>query len=138
MGIPSLKATCGLRSAMISRSMVQSSQSAIHDSKPGERKPDIAVVPLAMPMIAGPGAIVTVIVATHQHKGIESNPKMSVVFAVLAGVICLCFLSSPLITRVLGAKGLDSLTKFRGLLLLAVAVGMFTTGLKGLWPGLAE
>ena len=127
--------------AQISLSMLHSRQSSIHqvnaDDAEGEADADIAVVPLAMPMVAGPGAIVTVIVNTHQHQNIASNVEMSLVCAGMAGMICLCFFSTGVITRVLGARGMDILTKFMGMLLLAIAAGMFATGLKGLLPGLA-
>jgi multiple antibiotic resistance protein len=88
-------------------------------------------------MVAGPGAIVTVIVNTHQHHGIQSNLQMSAVCAGMAGLICVCFLASGLITRALGTRGMDILTKFMGMLLLAIAAGMLASGIKGLLPGLA-
>jgi len=139
IGIYSLQVAGGIMIAMISIAMLKSKQSAIHDSKGDVNgpKPDIAVVPLAMPIIAGPGAIIAVIVTAHQHMGIASNIEMSVVCAGLAGMMCLCLLLTPLITRILGTRGLNILTKFMGMLLLAIAVGMFATGLKGLLPGLA-
>ena len=127
--------------AMISLSVLQSHQSPIHDSKTddssSEPEPDIAVVPLAMPMVAGPGAIVTVIVTGHKHAGMTSHIEMSIVCAVMAGLICICFLGSGLISRILGTKGMAILTKFMGMLLLAIAAGMLADGVKGLLPGLA-
>ena len=137
--IPSLQAAGGVIISWIAISMLQSSQSAIHDTKDGAKASgqDIAIVPLAMPMVAGPGAIVTVIVTTHQHPGIVSNLEISAVCAVMAGAICVCFLSAGLIERVLGVRGMDILTKFMGMVLLAIAIGMLTTGMKGLLPGLA-
>ena len=141
IGIPSLQVAGGIMIAQISLSMLHSKQSSIHqvnaDDAEEEADADIAVVPLAMPMVAGPGAIVTVIVNTHQHQNIASNVEMSLVCAGMAGMICLCFFSTGVITRVLGVRGMDILTKFMGMLLLAIAAGMFTTGLKGLLPGLA-
>jgi multiple antibiotic resistance protein len=138
IGIPSLQVAGGLMIAQISFSMLQSRQNAMHQTKDhDDAGADIAVVPLAMPMVAGPGAIVTVIVTTHQHRGLTANLEMSAVCLGLAGAICVCFLSTVFITKVLGSRGMDILTKFMGMLLLAIAVGMFTTGLKGLLPGLA-
>lgn len=141
IGIPSLQVAGGVMIAQISLSMLHSKQSPIHqvdgDGAAHEAVADIAVVPLAMPMVAGPGAIVTVIVNTHQSQGVAANLEMSIVCGVLAGVICLCFFSTGLILRVLGPRGMDILTKFMGMILLAIAVGMLTTGLKGLLPGLA-
>jgi multiple antibiotic resistance protein len=141
VGIPSLQAAGGVMIVLIAFSMLQSSQSPIHNSKGGAEaaaaKQDIAVVPLAMPMVAGPGAIVTVILNTHQHRGIESNLEMSAVCVVMAVLIGACFLAAGLIARVLGGKGMDILTKFMGLVLLSIAIGMLASGIKGLLPGLA-
>ena len=139
--VSSLQAAGGLMIALISLSMLHGTQSAIHDTKNGGDAsgpaPDIAVVPLAMPLVAGPGAIATVIVNTHQHTGIESNLEMSAVCVAMAGVICICFLGADLIKRVLGGNGMQILTKFMGMVLLAIAMSMFATGAKGLLPGLA-
>jgi multiple antibiotic resistance protein len=137
--IPSLQAAGGVMISIIAISMLRSNQSPIHDSKAGGKTSgqDIAVVPLAMPMVAGPGAIVTVIVTTHQHHGITSNLEISAVCVAMAAAICVCFLSAGLIERVLGTRGMEILTKFMGMVLLAIAIGMLATGMKGLLPGLA-
>ncbi len=141
ISIPSLQTAGGVMIATIALSMLNSSQSAIHDTKPGDEaetaQQDIAVVPLAMPMVAGPGAIVTVIVNSHQYQGVQSNLEMSLVCAAMAVLICVCFLASGLITRLMGTRGLEILTKFMGMLLLAIAFSMLGSGLKGLFPGLA-
>lgn len=88
-------------------------------------------------MIAGPGTMVTVIVNTHKHHGVVANIEMSVVCIALSAMICVAFLASGPITRVLGAKGMDIVTKLMGVVLLAIAAGMFAAGAKGLLPGLA-
>lgn len=139
--IPSLQVAGGLMIASIALSMLHSKQSGIKNTKQADAPPapeaDIAVVPLAMPMIAGPGAMVTVIVNTHQNVGIGANLAMSAVCAAMAALICIGFLSAGPITRLLGAKGMDIVTKLMGVVLLAIAVGMLAAGVKGLLPGLA-
>ena len=132
--------------ASIALSMLHSRQSAIHDTKSGKESreakapasgQDIALVPLAMPIIAGPGAMVTVIVNSHQHTGITANIEMSIVCAVMAAIICVGFLSAGWITRLLGEKGMDIVTKLMGMVLLAIAASMLAEGITGLLPGLA-
>ena len=140
--VPSLQVAGGMMIVSIALSMLHSKQSAIHDTKAGDGPPstdgDIAVVPLAMPMIAGPADMVTVIVNTHQHAGAAANLAMSVVCVLMAAVICIGFLGAGTITRLLGDKGMDIVTKLMGVVLLAIAVGMLASGAKGLLPGLAE
>ena len=143
VGIPSLQVAGGLIITLISLSMLQSRRSGIHDTKGKDSaeastdQPDIAIVPLAMPMVAGPGAMVTVIVNTHQHNGIAANIEMSIVCVILAAVICVGFLAAGPMMRILGTKKMDLVTKFMGMILLAIAAGMLAAGLKGLLPGLA-
>ena len=56
---------------------------------------------------------------------------------VMAAVLCVGFLAAGPITRVLGEKGMDIVTKLMGMVLLAIAASMFAAGAKGLLPGLA-
>ena len=140
VAVPSLEAAGGLIIGSVAMSMLYSHKEGIHgsgmssDEESGE---SIAVVPLAMPLVAGPGAIVTVIVSTQKNQGIEANLKMTLVCLALSAVLAVCFLSSGLITRLLGKAGLNLVTKFMGLILLAIAVGMMASGVKGLLPGMA-
>lgn len=137
--VASLEVAGGLIIALVAMSMLYVKQDGIHGSglRGDEDALDsIAVVPLAMPLVAGPGAIATVIVNTKTHQGIEANLQMSLVCVGMSVVIVVCFLSAGVITRLLGPAGMNLVTKFMGLILLAIAVGMFASGAKGLLPGL--
>lgn len=142
VSIPSLQASGGLIIALIGLSMLHGKQSEIH--RPGERQKgtaeneSIAIVPLAMPIVAGPGAIATLIVNTHKYHGVQSNFEMSLVCVGLSVIIGVCFLAVGPITRVLGASGINIVTKFMGLILLSVAMGMLAEAVTGLLPGLAR
>ena len=140
--ISSLQVAGGIMLAMISLSMLQSQQSSIQDTKDSETSVitdnDIAVVPLALPMIAGPGAMVTVIVSTHQYKGVVPNIEMSVVCIILSVLLAVGFLASGPIIRFIGTKGLDVISKIMGMILLAIAIGMLATGMKDIFPVLAS
>lgn len=141
VSIPSLETAGGLIIASIGMSMLHSRQSDIHATGEQHEAPDaqqsIAVVPLAMPMVAGPGAIATVIVNTHKYQGFDSNLKMSLVCLGACIIVGICFLAVGLITRLLGTAGMNIVTKFMGIILLAIAMGMLASGAKALLPGLA-
>ena len=140
VSIPGLQAAGGLIIGLIGLSMLHSKQSQIHDSGEGSdptQKESIAIVPLAMPIVAGPGAIATLIVNTHRFHGFQSNLEMSVVCVGLSLTIGICFLAVEPITRWFGNSGINVVTKFMGLILLSVAMGMLADGVKGLLPGLA-
>ncbi len=97
----------------------------------------IAVVPLAIPMVAGPGTMATVLVAAQQHSTMLNKVEISVVilgFAVLCGVL---FSFAAPVAKKLGASGMGVITRVMGLILAAIAIGMLAEGLKVLLPGLA-
>lgn len=97
----------------------------------------IAVIPLAIPMVAGPGTMTTVLVAAQQHAAILSKVEISVVvifFSILTGLVF--SYAKPVSTR-LGASGMGVVTRVMGLILAAIAMGMLAEGLKALLPGLA-
>ncbi|HWX10873.1 MAG TPA: YchE family NAAT transporter [Trinickia sp.] len=101
-----------------------------------ESKDSIAVVPLAIPLLTGPGSISTVIVyAASAHRWYD-RIGLVVIGAVLAAV---CFLSLRLaepIARWVGQTGINIGTRLMGLMLSALAVEFIVDGLKALLPNL--
>ncbi|MFY9315055.1 MAG: MarC family protein [Burkholderiales bacterium] len=95
------------------------------------------VVPLAMPLLAGPGAISTSIIAAEAGGFAH---QLAVVGCI--GVVCLLswvtLRSARLIEERLGITGLNIATRILGLLLAAMAVQTMAEGLKALFPGLAR
>ncbi len=89
------------------------------------------VVPIALPMIAGPSALATLILLSHNHPGQEKELLISLLIA--WGLSTLIFLSSPMLYRVLKNKGLKALERLMGMLLLIMSVQMFIDGLRGVF-----
>lgn len=92
-----------------------------------------AIVPLAIPLLAGPGAISTVMIAV-QHGGWANQA------AVIGAIVVVCLilwsmlrLALP-IGRLLGPGGFSVATRLLGLLLAAIAVQSMAIGLKELFP----
>jgi len=92
---------------------------------------DISVFPMAMPMIAGPGAIATVMLLVGNAHGTEGTV---VVLAALAAVMVLLaislLLAAPLI-KLVGASVESAITRLLGVLLAALAAQYVIDGLKG-------
>ncbi len=97
----------------------------------------VGVVPLAMPLMAGPGAISSTIVYGARYPG----PVSTVGLMMTIGVFCVgCWIlyrSAPLIVRFLGQTGINVITRIMGLVLAALGVEFIATGLRELFPGLA-
>ena len=91
---------------------------------------DPFVVPIAIPMIAGPSALATLLVLTK-----SSNAHILEIFLALLlawGVSAVVLLFAPLLLRVLKEKGLEALERLMGMLLLMLSVQMFIDGISGL------
>lgn len=97
----------------------------------------IAVVPLGIPLVAGPGSITAVIVQMQRGAGAG---HLAAVLACIATVSLACWLAlrfAEAIGRALGPLGLNVVSRLLGLLLAAVAIEMMAAGVKQLFPGLA-
>lgn len=93
-----------------------------------------AVVPLAIPMMAGPGAIATVIAIGSSEVGIVRVADVIIIIA-LSILTCLMLLLAEPIERLLGDQGLMVLTRIFGLLLLAIAVSTIMSAISTSFPG---
>jgi len=105
------------------------------DQADEDEGPDPSVFPLAIPLIAGPGAIATVILLTGQLSG-QVSPLagwatvLGVATAVLA-IVFVLFLAAGPIERGLGKTGVNVVTRLLGMLLAALAVQFILDGLRG-------
>lgn len=103
----------------------------------GETKDSVAVVPLSMPLLAGPGAISTVILYAHKGSNAAHYVLVGVDILFLGLILWLVFLLMPWITRRMGHTGINIFTRVMGLILAAIAVEFIANGLKGIFPSLA-
>lgn len=96
----------------------------------------VAVVPLALPILAGPGAISTVILFRYQAEGALHILSVSLICLMMASIIWLVFHLAPLISRKMSRTAMNITTRVMGLLLAAMAIEFIAGGLKALLPGL--
>ena len=103
-----------------------------------ELKDDISVVPMAVPLLAGPGAISLTIVDAHQAMGWSGKLMLSGGIILIAVIVwAVLWLAEPIGKR-LGTTGLNIATRLMGLLLAAMAVQLMAGGMLSLFPGLAH
>jgi multiple antibiotic resistance protein len=93
---------------------------------------NVALVPLATPLVAGPGAIATAIVLWRNHATVEGH--VAVLIAIVLAVACVgvSLLLAERMTRALSPAILAFLTRVFGLLLSAIAVQLVVDGVKSL------
>lgn len=94
------------------------------------------VVPLAVPLLAGPGAISTTIIAA-QHLGALDLGILSGCIVLVCAVLWTVLRLSQRIGERMSTSALNVATRLFGLLLAAIAIEMLATGAKALLPGLA-
>ena len=92
------------------------------------------VVPIAMPMIAGPSALATLLVLSNQNPGHTTDLFWSLILAWAMSAVIL--LLAPFLYRVLRDRGLTALERLMGMLLLIMSVQMFIDGFRNLIPNL--
>lgn len=138
--IPGLESAGGLIILLMGLSMLHSKTSTMKhhpdEHEDALEKESIAVVPLAMPILAGPGTIATIIVFTTEHNTFIHKLVLSGVCALIAVVIWGCLYFSTPISKYLGKTGINITTRIMGMVLAAMAFQMLASGLKKLLPGL--
>lgn len=102
----------------------------------GETSSIHAIVPLSIPLLAGPGSISAVILEAHKAHGIEHYLIMSLEIMLLSVTVWLAFLIAPWVAQRLGKIGIDVFTRLMGLVLAAISVEFIAGGIRGLFPPL--
>lgn len=98
---------------------------------------DVSVFPMAMPMLAGPGSIASVMLLVAQNNGLD---RAFVIFAALLLVLLItlaALLAAGPLMRFIGNKGEAVITRLLGVLLAALAAQFVIDGLKASFPTLA-
>jgi multiple antibiotic resistance protein len=109
---------------------------APNESGDGDATASVAIVPLSTPLLAGPGAISTVILDAHKGAGAGHYGVMVLVLMLLSLIVWITFLVAPWISQRLGKIASTIFTRLMGLLLAAIAVEFIAGGLRGLFPAL--
>lgn len=105
-------------------------QETEEETEAGTAKDDVAITPLAIPMLAGPGAISTSIVLANRAK---SAAQHALLYVCLLGVSAACFLilwAAAKGSKRINPIAMNVMTRLMGLLLAAIGVQFILTGIK--------
>ena len=121
--------------SMMSGKIGEGKQNEQEESESNTRE-QLGVVPLAMPLMAGPGAISSTIVYGSRHPDLMST--LGIILTIILFSFCcwLLFRAAPLIVRFLGQTGINVITRIMGLILAALGIEFIANGLRALFPGL--
>ena len=122
----------------LSFSMISAKQSDLkmnkEESEEYAEADDIGVVPLAIPLLAGPGAISTAIIESKDIKYYGDWLGVVLSLVIISLVIWVVLRYSRQIGGRLGHMGLNVMTRVMGLILLSLSIEMIVRGVKGLLP----
>lgn len=104
---------------------------SLHDNGPSDRQyaNDIAITPLGIPMICGPGAITTVILRMADAETALKQGLITLVIILALLITFLMLIGAKSILRFLGESGNKVLLRMMGLIVMAIAVELFFSGL---------
>ena len=130
--LPAVRIGGGILLMLMAIQMVFGTEGGLFDDpKPGHHHGDIAVFPIAMPVVAGPGAITAVVILMSHHQRLAAQ---LVIFAMLLVVLLLTFvlflIAGPL-EAMIGGTAMTLITGVMGILLMALAAEFVVQGLRG-------
>ena len=142
IGISSFQIAGGIVILLMGISMLKASHDRSRNT-PEERaesfdKDSIAVVPMAIPLLSGPGAMSSVIVYHSQNPAWNHDFLASCVIATVVLAVLLCLLMAEKIANLLGTTGMNVITRVFGLIILSIAVEFITKGLAAIFPILGQ
>jgi multiple antibiotic resistance protein len=126
----------GILLLLVSIDMVMARPSGLRAATPGEleesgTRQDISVFPLAIPLIAGPGALTAIVLLMSEGAGnIALQAAIVAVLLAILAVTLLCLLAAAQIVRLLGETGVNVVSRVSGIILAALAVQFVIDGVR--------
>lgn len=139
--LPAFQIAGGLVLLLLAFSMLSAQESDMKqtiEEQKEKRFDSGAIVPLAIPIIAGPGAISTVILHVSQHPGFQSQLFVSAAAILVAFVMGILLYFASHLEKIFGQTGINIFNRIGGLLLAAIAIQSIATGLLESFPGLGK
>jgi multiple antibiotic resistance protein len=140
--IPSFQVGGGILILLMSINMMHGKQSHVRQMPEEAQnladRDAIAIVPLSIPLLAGPGAISSMIIAAEKSTSLVNHASLTIPVAVVATLVWLTLRLSVNISHKLGTIGINIVTRLMGLILAAMSIEFIAHGLTGLFPILAS
>jgi MarC family membrane protein len=137
ISIESFQVGGGVLIFISSLQMVNSSSQSV-EAETHSTTSNPTIVPLAIPIVAGPGLLSAMLIQSAKFEGFRDDMVLLACAVSIGIYVLLSFLAGEKLVKLLGSSGLSVMTKISGLLLTAIAVGFIAAGLKKLFPILAS
>lgn len=141
ISIPSFQVGGGILVLLMSINMMHAKQSHTRqtpeEAQTMAEKRAIAIVPLSIPVYAGPGAISSMIITADKSINFIHQTSLLIPIAVVSLIVWVTLRLSTNITQLLGTIGINIITRLMGLILAAMSIEFIAHGITGLFPKLA-
>lgn len=134
----------GLLILLIALTMVNGAASQAHARTPEEAQQtadtdpaDVAIYPLTVPLLVGPGSIATLIVFSGTARRDGHVLELAIGLVAFLALLTCCLLAAPWLGRTLSATATAITRRLMGMILAAIAAEMIVSSLRTLFPGLA-
>ncbi len=134
--LPAFQIAGGILLLIIGISQVNAVRSKVNSNEADESlgRDDITVFPLAMPLLAGPGSISTVILLATKAGSVVRKLELVAAIGVCMTLTYLTLRAAKFLFKILGNTGLNLLSRIMGLLLTAMGVQFIVNGIRDLLP----
>jgi len=140
ISIPGIRIAGGMVIVFLGFKMLFPGEAKITQSEKKEaiKKSNISFSPLAMPSLAGPGAIATVITISSSIDGRHGYDKVFAFTGVILAIVITAIISwlvlrsANFVSRILGVNGVDSLSRIMGFLLICIGIQFAIIGVQDL------
>jgi multiple antibiotic resistance protein len=140
VSIPALRIAGGIVILSMGWSMLQARTSrtrqTAEEAEEATSLESVAVIPMAIPVTAGPGAISLMVVAASYPNQIEGRIAIIIAVLFVCVLLWLFLKSATTISNMLGKTGMNVVTRIMGLLMLGVGVEYMARGIGEMFPGL--
>lgn len=131
ISMPAFRIAGGILLFLTALDMLFERRTKRREDQAGDEVPDPSVFPMAIPLIAGPGAIASMILLTGEAEGTVGMISVLGVMVAVLLLVFLFFLSATVIERALGKTGIVVVTRLLGMLLAALSVQFVLDGIQG-------
>ena len=141
INVPAIKAIGGVVLLIIALNMIQGKELAPTNSTKEEHeaaseKDDVAIIPLAIPVLFGPGVITTIIILSEKAKNLIDKGILIISIFLSTIIVYVIFRNAAYISKFLGVNGLKITTRIMGLIIGAISFMFLVGGIKTLWIGM--
>lgn len=137
--IPAFKLAGGVLLFSMALEMMRAKRSPVRntpeETSEAQHKDDVAIVPIGIPLLSGPGAIATAVMWSARAQRPTEHLALYVSIGMVTGITLVTLLFAPRVVRFFGQTGINVITRIMGLILAATAAQFLIDGFREAMSG---